>query len=69
MKIEIKKTTRPDGSIFYAAYKEDETTFIGGTCTFVTSSTNDEQAIEEAEKAAKIFLLQPIVETVKTIEI
>jgi hypothetical protein len=69
MKIEIKKTTRPNGSIFYAAYKEDETTFISGTCTFVTSSTNDEQAIEEVEMAAKNYLTQPIVETVKTIEI
>jgi len=69
MKIEIKKTTRPDGSTFYAAYKEDETIFIVGTCTFVTSSRNDEQAIEEAEMAARNFLIKPIVETVKTIEI
>lgn len=69
MKIEIKKTTRPDGSTFYAAYKEDETIFIVGTCTFVTSSRNDEQAIAEVEIAAKNYLTKPIIETVKTIEI
>jgi hypothetical protein len=69
MKIEIKKTTKPNGDIFYAAYHEGETTFISGTCTFITSTRNDEQAIAEIEKAARNHLIEPIVETVKTIEI
>jgi len=68
MKIEIKKTTTSE-EVYYAAYEENSKFFIGGTCVFVTANKTDEQAIEEVEKAAKIKLTQPIVETVKTIEI
>lgn len=68
-KIEIRKNVKGNGDIYFAAYKDGESTFITSTCTFVTSSRNEEEALDLCEKTARQELTPPTIEVVKTFEI